>query len=312
MRRNKILPQYIITVASHMPPKKKTIKATAKSKSGAAQAQTAAQSVRVNVRVGDTAAKKKAKPRRRAAQSKGITRVEFKQGPSFMLPESSRTAPVYAPTETRPRPAQSDGWYPQTDMYRDGSFVGGAPSRGSLLAGPPKQQPSLLTAGPQTAPIESTPAMIRAAPETPNEAPDWTDMTDMTAWLRPTLSGRQLMPATTPQKEREDYLVNEMETPKQFAPAPEAAPSFEEIASGQPIPELRALRTPAPKITPAKEVRIPKANIVDEVNSFRNTLNLSLKDVFEDDFIPNKTISQYSVKALTKARSRLQQKMQTP
>jgi hypothetical protein len=235
--------------------KGKQVKATAKVK-GKGQAQ--AQTTNVVVKIGDT---KKA-PRKR--------------GPAKPKPKPPPTQP--------PRPQPPDGWYPPSNLMRNGASFASeqiryvnvpAPAQTNLFAGPATAPASFTDSfgdggAPPIAPEMQSGFDSAFAPDA--EPADWTDI-GMSPFIRPTVSGKPLL-APEPEfnmteflkqakemkgrkepvmYEPPDYVFEEerqmpMKPKERFVPAPPETPTF-----APPVPE-----TPQLAPTPPSPISAPK------------------------------------------------------
>lgn len=143
-------------------PKSKAVQSTTGTRAIAKTTKAPAQAQNVTIRIGEV---KKAPARRRRppAKPKGV-----------------------------PPPQPTDGWYPPQNLGRNGASFGGAetiryvnvptPAQSSLFAGSPVAPPTFTQATQAPEPPEQSGLVAEFAPEE-------TDWTDMSSFIRPTVSG---------------------------------------------------------------------------------------------------------------------------
>lgn len=253
--------------------KDKSVKAIARTKRGAAQAQT----TKVVVKIGET---KKPARRRRA-------------------PAKPKVPP--------PQPPPPDGWYPPQNLTRSGATFGAetiryveatptpTPAQSNLFAGAPTPPSTLVTQSGMDAAF--APAIV---PKTPAQAPelDWTDVeevpaqpsltwTPQTPFIRPSISGRQFVEAASP----EPTFAPEARKEKTFVPMFEEEP--------EPVVEEPVEPLSAPLAILPSQGQVPEFNLtgkkgrVDAIKWYFNNMKAPDQSV-----LPQSTRSNIIRKAL--------------
>lgn len=228
-----------------------------------------AQTTKVVVNVGE----RKPARRRRPAKPKAGKGIP---APPILPTGGYSGEPFGVRTDVRyTQPPAYDGWYPPQNLLRNGSYIAPPPPPPPMLAPPPKA-PQVFA--PTHAPLALESGVESAfAPEP--EMPE----------LEPVV--------------RQPYLIEDVQSVPTLAPPVAEEPTFEEIASGPPIKQK------APKVTQPKEIKEMKDNLVAEIKSFKDTLKLSLQEIFLDDYVKDKGLRDYTIPVLTSARMRLRSQM---
>lgn len=190
-----------------MPPKPKKPKAK-KPKSKAVQSTTGTRAI--------------AKTTKAPAQAQNVT---IRIGEVKKAPARRRRPP--AKPKGVPPPQPTDGWLPPQNLMRNGASFAGAetiryvnvptPAQSSLFAGPPVAPPTFTQATQAPEPPEQSGLIAEFAPEE-------TDWTDMSSFIRPTISGsamRKIEPifnVTEFLKEGKKMEAKKMGRPEMYEP----------------------------------------------------------------------------------------------